>query len=460
MSIRFHCTCGRSFKVSDDAAGKKAKCLQCGKVLTVPHPQAASGSAPPGPPARPAAPRPAQPPPIPAAGDIPVARAIEEDDIPMAQLAETAKTHHVHMATPRRRSGGLGPVKVVLALSILVGFALAMDVIIPLATAVRQPGGVSSSGWWHGLWLVFLVIGFFMAAAAARGSRFCIGVLIGGAFRGVINGGVILVFVLAGEKLWVAWPQWMMVYGIAALGLACVYLVCLLIAGETRRHLSGHGGTVAGAAVMGAILGGILAPTALPDPLFLLSRTLARPEEAVRALVAMGATELIGEEERERITNRVKGQLGRIGTAMQTYIDDNVGYLPDNLGELVGLKDCKAEDFLAPGSALGVPERDEKTGAFKGPIDIKLVLGGYHQYDLPEDAAEAGLLIVCYSDPNCHFRDGALVLRPLNARGDRVQWLPKAQFADQLHETHRWMKRHPPRARVRAAEEKKPAPAP
>ena len=36
MSITFACTCGKSFRLKDEHAGRKAKCPQCGEDLTVP----------------------------------------------------------------------------------------------------------------------------------------------------------------------------------------------------------------------------------------------------------------------------------------------------------------------------------------------------------------------------------------------------------------------------------------
>jgi phage FluMu protein Com len=48
MAIEFHCTgCGRLLRTGDDTAGKRAKCPQCGTVVTIP---AAAPSSPPSPP--------------------------------------------------------------------------------------------------------------------------------------------------------------------------------------------------------------------------------------------------------------------------------------------------------------------------------------------------------------------------------------------------------------------------
>ncbi len=39
MSIQFTCPCGKSFRVPDDAAGKRGKCSQCGNIIVVPQPE-------------------------------------------------------------------------------------------------------------------------------------------------------------------------------------------------------------------------------------------------------------------------------------------------------------------------------------------------------------------------------------------------------------------------------------
>ena len=41
MTIVFKCSCGRGFKVPDEAAGKKVKCSDCGEAVQVPAPKAA-----------------------------------------------------------------------------------------------------------------------------------------------------------------------------------------------------------------------------------------------------------------------------------------------------------------------------------------------------------------------------------------------------------------------------------
>jgi RsiW-degrading membrane proteinase PrsW (M82 family) len=40
MAIKFVCGCGRALRTRDDLAGKKARCPQCGSVLTIPQPDA------------------------------------------------------------------------------------------------------------------------------------------------------------------------------------------------------------------------------------------------------------------------------------------------------------------------------------------------------------------------------------------------------------------------------------
>ena len=39
MPIAFSCSCGRAFRVAESAAGKRAKCSECGRVIVVPQPK-------------------------------------------------------------------------------------------------------------------------------------------------------------------------------------------------------------------------------------------------------------------------------------------------------------------------------------------------------------------------------------------------------------------------------------
>src|SRR5947208_3434030 len=69
MAIKFACTCGKKLQARDDLGGRRMKCPQCQRVLTIPHemPAAARHEAANGP-AAPAAPAPAHEVKQPAAG--------------------------------------------------------------------------------------------------------------------------------------------------------------------------------------------------------------------------------------------------------------------------------------------------------------------------------------------------------------------------------------------------------
>jgi len=448
MSIRFRCKCGREFKVPDSAAGKNARCRDCGRQFTVPGTPAASAgaSAPrraaPRPAAPPAAPRPAAPAP---ADDVPVARLVPEDDVPMARPAPrtgAAASIAAHRAKRRR----LGPVQVTMGICTTMILLMAVDIIVVLAGTGQ---GVQGLGWMHAAWLLFLVIGFFIAAAAAQGSRFCIGVLIGGAFRGLLNGANILMFMMAGKSFpfWPALPDWMMIYGWAALGLAAVYIVLLLASSGTRKHLSGHGGVVAGAAIFGFLFGELVAPTALPSAGMLYTRVLARPA-ALRELAAqIDAPQMLTKRDRENLKTRMRNNVVAIHQAMSTYVHENFRQMPKHLGELVHPEDCPPASFVLPGKEP--PAWDEKTKKLSGELDVKYLFAGYHIDDLPSPSGdELRQLVICYTEPSALLGDGAVIMRaPEGLTGvSLVDWVDTEMLEIELAYTERWKKRHPPRA--------------
>ncbi len=451
MGIRFQCSCGKVFKVPSDAAGKKAKCLQCGKILTVPHPRQAPGQRERRAPDKPQRPRAASRPAAPPGGDdedLPVARAVPEDDLPVAALVQEpsrpARQRHLR---PRRPQ--LNSVKISMFVALGVVLWVALDVIVALATGVRE--GLKGLGWLHAGWLPCGVIGLFIAAAATKGNRFSIGLLAGGAIRAVLNGIAILLLVAMGSKLWLDLPAWMMIYGWGALAAGGIHLVLLLVSRDTRKHNAGHGGTIAGAAVMGAVVGGFMAPTALPGPLFLTSRMLARPGELTKLAGQLGAPELIGEEGKREIRVDMRNKMVVVGQSLTKYINTHHNRFPPTLAALVS-KDCPAKNFLCMGSKNDVPEVDEEDGTFSGDIDVEYVLGAYHLFDLPEQPDELRQLVVAHSDPNCHFGEGAIVLRPPGKGYPLVGWVDKEMLEDELRHTRRWMKRNPPRKPMKIGE--------
>ncbi|MGB2819927.1 MAG: hypothetical protein WBF17_03025 [Phycisphaerae bacterium] len=428
MSIRFHCRCGREFRVPDSAAGKKAKCLDCGAALTVP-----AGHRPP---------RPAEPP----AGDVPVARLVPEEDIPVATIVpERPVRRHVR---PRHGRGYVRSVQAAGVICFVVMAAVVIDMIITLARA--RHAGAMGMDMIHAVWVPLLVIGFFVTAAAMKGSRLCIGILIGGAVRGMFLNGpgllatpAIMSSLAGGERIA------FMIAGCAALALGAVYIGMLLIARQTRKHLAGHGGTVAGGAVIGFIFGGAVALTALPDPSLMLTRMMARPDAHIAVARALDAPELISKADKDRIRSTVKSNMADIMSALYAYMNDHINYLPDDLGELVS-EDCPAEKFICPGSGHSAPKVNKKTGRFEGPVDIIYLLRRYHLYDLPKDMDELGLLIVCYSDPNCHFGEGAVVIHPPVPGLDPVlRWLDKEDLDLRLDDTRNWISRHKPRPPIK-----------
>lgn len=72
MPIAFNCTCGKTLRVPDESAGRRAKCPACGAVVQVPAPEQ-----------EPEFEVVEEPPPRPGAarhGEIPRAKPVEEED--------------------------------------------------------------------------------------------------------------------------------------------------------------------------------------------------------------------------------------------------------------------------------------------------------------------------------------------------------------------------------------------
>ncbi len=426
MSIRFRCSCGREFKVPDSAAGKKAKCLNCGAQLTVPRPHRT-----------PASQRAAPPP-----DDVPVARLVPEEDVPVAAIVpERPPRGHARI---RRRRSSMPSVQVAAGIGFVIMAAVVIDTVVALAEA-RQTGAKGLE-MIHAAWVPLLVVGFFVAAAAMKGSRLCIGILIGGAIRGLfLNGPALLATPLILRGLARDVRIALMIAGWAALALGAVYVVLLLMVRQTRQHLSGHGGTVTAGAVIGFLFGGAVALTSLPSPSLMFTRTIARPGASITVARALEAPELIGKAGKEEVRAIVKSNMSDIMSALHMYLNEHRNYLPADLGELVS-EDYPPEKFICPGSGKDAPKVNKKTGKFEGPVDIIYLFPRYHLYDLPEDKDELGLLIVCYSDPNCHFGEGSVVIHPPVAGIDPVvRWLDKEDLDLRLGDTRRWLASNKPR---------------
>lgn len=438
MSIRFRCKCGREFEVPDRLAGKHATCKDCGRQLTIPRRHRT-----PGPSARPDQPPPARP--APPQDDVPVARLVEEP-VPEARAVQAPATPARPAHARLRRRPSLAPVQIAMGIATLVMIVIAIDAVIALRGAVR--GGIKGVGAYHTLWLLFLVVGFFVAAAGAKGSRLCIGILIGGALRNLfVNGPGILVASQLGvvKDLSPDLAKILMLVGGAALGLGAIYVVLFLAAGGVRKHLSGHGGVVIGGAVGGFLFGGFVALTAMPEPGLVFTRIISHPRTRVAVAQAIDAPELIGAGGKKNIRVEVRSNLSAVNSALETYIAKNMQWLPEDLGEIVN-EDCPAKCFVCPGTGKAPPERDKKTGRFTGPIDIEFLFPGWHRRDLPgaNRADELRQLVICHSDPNCHFGEGAVVMRfGLPGEDYRlVEYLPKDRLDEELSDTRKWIRRH------------------
>jgi len=437
MSIRFHCKCGRRFEVPDGAAGKKAKCQSCGASFLVPPLRHAPvASAPPVAGSRePGRPRPIPQETVPPPGllpDRPAARPIRD----------------------KRRGKSPGPVRVAVALAMAVMAAVTVDALVVLAIGARSAS--RNMAMVHGGWLALMVIGFFVAAAATKGSRLCAGILMGGALRGLLlNGPALLAMAALRTDLTADLRRVLQIAGWGALALGAVYLVLLLAGRRTRKYLSGHGGAVAGGAVIGFLFGSVVAATALPGPALLFTRTMARPGGVAFVARALKMPELLRKTkktEKKNVLATMTANMNDIAMSLHAYMRQNHNYLPGDLGALVS-KECPAEKFICPGSGKPAPRVDKATGRFLDPIDVIFLMPRYHLYDYDKGGNHDDLqgMIACYSDPNGHAGEGAVVIHPLVSATEYtpVQWLGKEELKQQLEETRKWLSRNKPRAPIK-----------
>jgi len=435
MSIRFHCRCGREFRVPDSAAGKRAKCLDCGAQLTVPRPKQASAERT-VPPAR--GPRRQK-------DNVPVARIVPEESLAVARAVPERPVHK--RVRLKRRSTSVPGVQAAMGVALIVMLLVAIDAIIVLARGVRRPD-VKTMAMLHAGWLVVLIVGFFIGAAAAKGSRLCIGILIGGALQSLfVNGPGLLIGAGVMDSLAPDMRMLLRVAGGGAIVVGAIHAAVLLAGKSVRKRLAGHASTAVPGAIMGFFFGWGIAVTALPNMAIIATRILATPGAEVAVARALDAPGLLGDAGKKHVLAVTKGNMNAIMGAFQNYLNKHHNYFPTDLGQLVS-EDCPVEMFLCPGSSRKPPKVERKTGKFDGPVDMVYLFPAYHLYDLPQDQDELQLLIVCHSDPNSHFGEGAVVMHPPVASNDYtiVRWLDREDLALRLDDTRKWLSRHKPRA--------------
>ena len=471
MSIRFHCRCGQKFVLPDKVAGRKAKCNDCGREFIVPIPAKKRPKSRPGPKT---------------GMDALAVTDDPQQDAPPApparrqgsvKAAEAARPHSAAARRAARRGGkahSAGAVRMAAGLAVGAILLVALDVFVVLAIGMQ--GGARREALIHAVWLPALVLSFFVAAAAAKGSRLCMGILLGGAVRGMFVNGPWLLIWAANHKDAISEIRTpVAIAGWIALSLGAVYLLLLLVSREARKLISGHQATVFGGAAAGLLLGGIVAATALPGPLLMYSRAQVRPKAEAEAPAAPdpqaagpgasapGATsptspgspagpakptDAAAEQQKLRVRQIVAGNMIQIAKALGAYMDSHRYYMPADLGALVS-GDCPAENFICPGSGKAVPQVDRAGGKFTGAIDVTYLFPRYHRfdYDAEDNQNEMQVLVVCHSDPACHGGEGAVVLHPPMPGPDyrTVEKVDKDTLETMLQDTRRWLDAHPPR---------------
>jgi hypothetical protein len=445
MAIRFHCQCGKLFSLPDNVAGRKARCQQCGKVLTVPMAHraasepAGAASAPSGGagklassvPAGAAPPRGEQ---GVAAGDAKARRTPPAgDDVPVARMADEpeAAAERVQIETKRRPAGlagrrafSLRKVATVTLISTAVLAAVSLDTI--LFVAQKSMAGDRPEGWVHALWLIALPIGFLVAMFASQGSVFCIGALMGGA------GGLLLLrapLTLLGA-VGGFFPRWVIAVGALELVLGGVYLR-LLLGATVRRRLAGHGPAAMVGIVIGLFFGEAVSPTAYPSPVMFITRGLYTSKAS--PLVARwlpSREEGVGEDHELLARNYLAGMTYAIGEYTKAHEHE----FPPDLSAL-----RKSEKFDP--SRLG--------GISGGKVEYVFGTPGGRPYTVAQVNGEerdvVQELVFAYIQRDPPFGSGVLVLRPPVAGVELIQWVPRTSFADTLRKTRKWLEENVPK---------------
>ena len=518
MTIRFRCKCGRKFEVADSAAGRKARCTDCGLTFLVPSPnahpaaaqpdnsplaqvaraaqaaaaanaspaahpaqspkppaahaarpsaprlaqapkppaaQAARPHAPrpaqaPQPPAahvaRPSAPRPAQrpatPPPVPgpAAHGGTYALQNDDDDVPMARLAPEP-VHHA-------RTMKLTAIHAVAGISTVVALVVIVDSVATMLGAIQAQG--QGMDLIYGVYAIFAGIGIIVAMAAGAGSRICIGILLGGAARNVLNGPALMFMAFSkSEVVTSQGKDAVMVWGVAgvvSLLAGIAYLLAPLLSKSVRKYIGGHLGLVIGGGMVGLLLGPLVVSTALPDPLLVWARSVtARRVQVSTASGPGGAPVVLTPKQQTESREAMITRMQDIHKALSEYVQSHY-MLPAHLGQLVS-DEYPVQMFYSPTRGdTSEMQQNPGGGDIKDPDVIYLFKEGRSATQLESiPSATAAALIVAYSGPKCGLGEGAIVIRlPGVQVAAPVEWLDKPALDKQLEATNKWLKANPP----------------
>lgn len=462
MTIRFRCKCGRKFEVPDDTAGRKARCTDCGLTFLVPSPPGApakaaapagSASRPPAPPVatRPAAPPRQAPPPPTTLRPAEATYGLQDDadDVPMARLVPepTPQQRLMHHGRHKPR---LTAVQVVVGISVVIALVVAAESVVTVLGAVQAKGqGLQLI---HGMWALCAGLGIIIALAAGSGSRFCIGVLMGGGVVNVLNCLGLLGIGLTGGELLTDqgqnFPLVVIVAGVVALLTGGLYIALPLLSRPVRKYLGASSGVVIGGAVAGFLLGPLVASTALPSPGMVWTRYITTVFVQENTFVAAdGTTRSMTKEKKNEVREEMMENMGNIQNALSQYVL-NRGRLPADMGLLVNDRDCMIEWFVCPASQGAKKLRRGPQGVFLPPPmpqpDVVYVFRHGRSAKQYESDPNAAQMVVAYSNPKtCGLGKGALVMRMPGMNLPAVEWLEKEAFEKQLAMTKQWLTDNP-----------------
>lgn len=474
MTIRFRCKCGRKFEVPDNNAGRKARCTDCGLKFLVPsppgakppaakppaaNPPAAAAAAPPPHAARPAVaapaprptPRPAAPPaaaPRPAAPpQADYALQEDDDDVPMARLVPEP-TPHPRLAHHGPHKPKLGAVQAIAGISVVIALIVAAESVMTVLGAVQaQAQGFQLI---HGMWALCAGVGIVLALAAASGSRFCIGVLMGGGVVNLLNPiGLLGMWVRGGTLVTDQgqnFPLVVIIAGVVAMLTGGIYIALPLLSKPVRKYLGASIGVVIGGAVAGFLLGPLVASTAMPSPLMVWTRHITTVFVQENTVVAAdGTTRTITKTQKKDAREEMTENMGHIQNALSQYVL-NRRRLPADMGLLVNTSNCVINHFVSPVNHGAKKLRRGPQGVFQPPPMPDVVYmfkygRSVKQYESDPNAAQ---LVVAYTDPKtCGLGQGALVMRLPGLSLSAVEWLEKEEFEKQLAITKKWLTDNP-----------------
>jgi len=485
VTIRFRCKCGREFEVADSAAGRKARCTDCGLTFLVPSPDAKKASASPdssplaqaakaaqaakvgqashaarpvqasqpagGQAARPRAqrpaPRPAAPPlaPRPAAPDAMYALQDDDDDVPMARLA----VHQHPLAHLGRHKPKLTAVQAAAGISVVVALVVMVDSVVTLLGAIKA--GLQGMDLIYGGAALFAGLGVIVALAAGVGSRICIGILLGGAARNVLNGPALLFMAFSKSEIVTSQgSDAVMICGVAgvvSLLAGAAYILAPLLSRPVRKYMGASYGVVIAGGVVGLLLGPLVVSTALPAPELVWARNITvRGGQASTAAGPGGSSVVLTPKQQQQKTDAREAMLDQmkdIHKALSRYVQESFK-LPANLGALVG-DDCPRKLFVSPTRGAGAKPPRNTAGGDISDTDVIYLFKEGRAASQFESAPNAAELIVAYSDPTCGLGEGALVIRlPGILVAAPVEWLDKPALDKQLAATNKWLKDNPP----------------